>query len=166
MIRAPIILLDLNYTLVSNSATKRSPFIRQISVEAYRADLAKAVAPGHVILITARPAKYRDPTLKSIAQKLGGWQPNAVAFNDTRMRPDAFKGRWCDEHLESVRGAEPRAVIGIESNPRTRAAYDKRGIVSAPYAAFRPYLNDLFNALSDSRENDVLDIARSAAQRC
>ena len=65
-LKRPIILLDLNYTLVANSEVKVQPIVRQIEQEIYRSELIDAVRDLAVILITARPASHRTATLDSV----------------------------------------------------------------------------------------------------
>ncbi|MFW5883824.1 MAG: hypothetical protein ACOCVG_05590, partial [Verrucomicrobiota bacterium] len=73
-----IYLLDLNYTLVANSPPRGErplrPFTRQIEKETYRHWLIDLLQPHEVILITARPSRYKEPTLARIADQTG-WQP-------------------------------------------------------------------------------------------
>jgi hypothetical protein len=142
------ILLDLNYTLVSNSAIKLSPFIRQIEGEVYRMDLIEAVKPYPVILITARPAKYTEATLKSIKTKTG-WQPDEAFFNDQGMFPPAFKKTVLERFL-LTRDIE---MIGVESNPKTRAMYKNNGIESCSYADF---IRDVKTWMQMSHQLDII----------
>jgi hypothetical protein len=125
------ILLDLNYTLVSNSLEKLTPFTRQIEHERYRGDLIAALLEVPVILITARPDVHRRQTLRSIQEKTG-WSPDEAFFNDTKYFPPAFKKSVLDRFLKD-RGLE---FFGIESNPKTRAMYANQGIKSVPYETF------------------------------
>lgn len=117
-----IILLDLNYTLVSNSDVKVKPFSRQVVEETYRLELLDAIANEKVILVTARPDKYRNITLKSLKMKTG-WQPFNSFFNDLNLRPWLFKERVLVDHLMKIYPVEE--MLAIESNPRTRAMYDR-----------------------------------------
>ena len=121
------VLLDLNYTLVTNSHQKLAPFARQIEREEYSEDLLGYLRSQFVILITARPAKYRDPTLASIERKTG-WRPNEAFFNDQGLPPPASKARHLDGGLLARFGAAN--LFGIESNPATRRVYGARGIAS------------------------------------
>lgn len=121
-----IILLDLNYTLVSNSDQKRSPFRKQIEHEVYRQDLLEALSTHYVILITARPVKYCHTTLESIQRKTGHTFAEWF-FNETNLAPHVFKKKV---FLERIRPVHPDArFIAIESNPRTIAEYKKLGVL-------------------------------------
>ncbi len=121
------ILLDLNYTLVSNSTVKARPFWRQIEGETYSAELVQLLRDRDVILITARPARYEMVTLDSIQAKTG-WVPGRAAFNHDNLPPPTTKER----HLKGwILGEHaPDTLVGIESNPATRAMYARHGIAS------------------------------------
>jgi hypothetical protein len=125
------ILLDHNYTLVSNSREKKSPFLKQIENEQYRADLIESISGYSIVLITARPQKYKEATLISLRQKLD-WAPEEAFFNDLGMPPPAIKKSILERFLIS-RGD---SYFGIESNPRTRSMYAKLGIESCNYETF------------------------------
>lgn len=127
----PTILLDLNYTLISNSIEKRNPFIKQIEVEKYRADLIDSIRSHSVILITARPIKYQDVTLQNISSQTG-WSPGEAFFNDNGYWPPAFKKSILDRFLLKRK----LIMFGIESNPRTRSMYLNQGIKSCCYSDF------------------------------
>ncbi len=122
-----IILLDLNYTLVENSTEKQKPFTKQIAAERYRAWLVNLVKPHHVILMTARPAKYFAETIASIEEKTG-WQPDEALFNAYGLTPPVAKERMLKEHVLPKYGVSE--MLAIESNPATRAMYARYGIRS------------------------------------
>ncbi|MEE4211282.1 MAG: hypothetical protein V2I43_18690, partial [Parvularcula sp.] len=91
----PIILLDLNYTLVANSPKRGEPpirpFIRQIEQEEYRQWLIELLRPHRVILITARPNRYQEVTLARIKEKCG-WEPMDAYFAEISSRPAHDQG--------------------------------------------------------------------------
>lgn len=123
----PVILLDLNFTLVSNSDQKISPFIKQIASEEYRQWLVDLIRPYRVFLVTARPPKYQGVTLARI-MKLTGWLPERSYFNTYNLRPPMLKERVLKEHLfKEFAGVE---LYAIESNPQTRAMYTRNGVPS------------------------------------
>lgn len=122
-----IILLDLNYTLVENSTEKQKPFSKQIEAERYRLWLVDLLRPHHVILMTARPAKYHDATIDSIEEKTG-WQPDEALFNAHGLTPPAAKERMLKEHVLPKYGDVE--FLAIESNPATRAMYARHNIRS------------------------------------
>ncbi len=129
-----IFLLDLNYTLISNSEMKRSPFIEQIKIETYREDLLDLLKDKKIFLLTARPAKYEQATMESIKEKTG-WQPERFYFNKYNARPPEAKKRMLGEIFELF-PPEDNQFFGIESNPKTRSMYAQFGIESLPYQSF------------------------------
>lgn len=128
-----IYLLDLNYTLVANSEQKCSPFLRQIEREVYREELIDRLRGERVFLITARPLKYRVPTLASIEMKTG-WHPERDFFNGEKDRPPIAK----QKALKAIILPEyPDArFVAIESNPATRVMYARHGIAAMTYDQF------------------------------
>jgi hypothetical protein len=124
-----IILLDLNYTLVSNSQEKIKPFARQIDNECYSSDLLNRIKDKTVILITARPKLHKDRTLQSIKYKMG-WQPQDAYFNEWFLTPPSCKKKILEKYIFPKYGANPETYVAIESNPSTRAMYEKLGIVA------------------------------------
>jgi hypothetical protein len=127
-----IYLLDLNFTLVANSDEKKSPFIRQIEAERYRFDLIKRIKDDRVFLLTARPSRYYRATLESIKAKTG-WLPERAFFNSYGLPPPNAKEEMLKLILPSVHGEE---LFGIESNPATRAIYQRHGIKSCSVKDF------------------------------
>lgn len=125
-----IILLDLNYTLVANSDSKVKPFSRQVVEETYRIDLIQALSNETVILVTARPEKYRKVTLKSLWIKTK-WRPRAAYFNDLNLSPPFFKERVLLDHL--MKNYSPKQMLAVESNPKTRAMYSRYKVKSMTY---------------------------------
>jgi hypothetical protein len=126
-----IYLLDLNYTLVANSPQRGTPptrpFIRQIEQEEYRQWLVDLLRPHQVILITARPTRYRETTLARIKEKCG-WEPMDAYFAEISAYPNLIKEHLLKTHIFPKYGAEGAGYFGLESNPRTRAMYARYGI--------------------------------------
>lgn len=124
-----IYLLDLNYTLVGNSPQRGTPpvrpFIRQIEQEEYRQWLVELLRPHRVILITARPDRYREPTLARI-RELTGWEPMDAYFADINSRPHMIKEHLLEDYIFPKYGRD--GYFGLESNPHTRAMYMRKGI--------------------------------------
>lgn len=127
-----VVLLDLNYTLVANSGVRVTPFCQQVVGETYRLDLLKMVKAHLVILITARPAKYRELTLYSLRAKTG-WAPQKSFFNDLGLPPAPLKRSKLVGSIMPVHGRDPRQYVAIESNPECRAMYASYGIVAHQY---------------------------------
>ena len=124
-----IYLLDLNYTLVGNSPQRGTPplrpFIRQIEQEEYRQWLVELLRPHRVILITARPDRYREVTVARITDRTG-WTPMDAYFADINSRPHMIKEHLLEDHIFPKYGRD--GYFGLESNPHTRAMYKRKGI--------------------------------------
>lgn len=124
-----IYLLDLNYTLVSNSEVKIAPFRNQIAQETYRewlVDLLKE--SGHtIILMTARPETHKRITMARI-QDLLEWQPDDAIFNQGGP-PPVSKEKALQNLVFPVYGRNT-TYFGLESNPKTREMYLRYGIES------------------------------------
>lgn len=124
-----IYLLDLNYTLVGNSPQRGTPpvrpFIRQIEQEQYRQWLVELLRPHRVVLITARPDRYREPTLARIREQTG-WAPMDAYFADINSRPHMIKEHLLEDYIFPKYGRG--GYFGLESNPHTRAMYKRKGI--------------------------------------
>lgn len=136
-----ICLLDLNYTLVGNQAETRliRPFSRRMDAEEYRTDLIDKIKDDYVIIITARPDYQMRQTMENI-QKKTGWQPQEWYFNDIDADPPAFKEsalrRFVFPKHGTQRGPEGAFYYAVESNPKTRAMYNRFGIHGQPYDVF------------------------------
>ena len=128
-----IILLDLNYTLVSNSEVKLNPFEKQIENETYRSELISKLRNDYVILITARPEKYKRLTMESLRRKVG-FTPFGAFFNKYNLRPPQSKERVLTTQLFKSYNRE--AMLAIESNPQTRAMYKRHNIKAVTYQEF------------------------------
>lgn len=120
-----IILLDLNYTLVSN----RDPSIPlwatlKTGEEEYRQWLVELIRPEYVILITARPKRYEIATLNSIIRKCG-WFPCESYFNHG-LEPPKIKEQVLIQHILPRFSADQ--CLAIESNPKTRVMYHRHHI--------------------------------------
>lgn len=128
-----ICLLDLNYTLVENSPSHESPrlrpFSRQIAGERYRPWLIEALRGTYVILITARPDRYRMETLAHI-KEFTGWQPDEAYFAVIPSVPSVIKEHLLKTFIFPKHGEEGARYFGLESNPFTRQMYARYGIVS------------------------------------
>ncbi len=127
-----IVLLDLNYTLAENSperGTSPPPMTKRLEEETYRLWLVRLLRPHHVILVTARPERWREPTLERI-KALTGWSPQEAFFNDRNLGPPAFKEHVLRAHL--LPRFEAEEMFAIESNPRTRAMYERYGVPAMP----------------------------------
>ena len=131
--REPIVLLDLNYTFVENQAETAKlggeDFGRRLEFERYRRWLLDLVRDGHVILITARPVKYRERTLARIDSLLG-WKPDEVYFNEHDLMPAVCKQEVLLTKIFPRYGkpSDGTRYYAVESNPRTALMYAGFGI--------------------------------------
>ena len=131
--RQPIVLLDLNYTFVENQGETAKlggeDFGRRLEFERYRRWLLDLVRDGHVILITARPEKYRERTLARIDSLLG-WRPDEVYFNEHDLMPAVCKQQVLLTKIfpKYGRPADGTRYYAVESNPRTAVMYAGYGI--------------------------------------
>lgn len=123
--RRPIILLDLNYTLVANSPAHGTPPVRmekRLTGEQYRQWLVELVRPYKVILMTARPETWMMRTLDRIEAQTG-WRPQDACFAPIGWwNPPAIKQHFLHQRVFPIHD-ESAHYIAIESNPRSREMY-------------------------------------------
>jgi hypothetical protein len=128
----PIILLDLNYTLVANSpvyGTNPGRMEKRLSGEEYRQWLVELVKPHTVILISARPETWMLSTLDRIEEQTG-WRPQDACFAPKGWwNPPVIKQHLLHKKVFPIHGENAR-YIAIESNPRSREMYSRFGIPS------------------------------------
>lgn len=130
-LKSPIILLDLNYTLVGNSAEIKTirPYQKKITAEIYRDWLVDLIKDYYVILITARPDYQKEVTITSFKEKLDGWMPDEMYFQEENDRPPIAKEKLLQKYILPKHGLE-KNYLAIESNPRTKKMYEKYQIRS------------------------------------
>lgn len=140
-------LVDLNYTLVGNSPKwgepRITPFSRQIELETYRQWLVNFLHDKYAILITARPAKYKEQTLARILSQMN-WQPQEAYFAEISAPPPEIKKGLLLRYIFPKHGKNGADFFGIESNPKTRAMYGKYDIESLCFADFKKQTVDKF----------------------
>ena len=140
-------LVDLNYTLVGNSPKwgepRITPFSRQIEQETYRQWLVDFLNDKYAILITARPARYREQTLERILSQTG-WQPQEAYFAEISATPPEIKEDLLLRYIFPKHGRNGEDYFGIESNPKTRAMYLRYDIYSVKAEDFRKQTVDKF----------------------
>ena len=129
-----IILLDLNYTLISNSRECHKRYPERIYEQKYEEELIDLVKNNYVILITARPEKYKDQTLNHI-KDLTGFTPDESFWN-IGMTPPKLKEYWLKKSIFPSHGEETNQYLAIESNPKTRAMYKEYAIEAYPKSKF------------------------------
>jgi len=131
---ADVILLDYVMTLVENTGDKDKLFDRSrpypewIAQERYRQWLFRLIRGKHVVMITAREEKYREPTMRRIREVLG-WEPQESYFNVDGVAPPESKRRVMEKHVIPKHGRPGKvAYLALESNASTRAMYKKLGV--------------------------------------
>jgi hypothetical protein len=130
---SPIVLLDLNYTFVENQHEAArlggEDFGRRLEFERYRVWLRDLVREGHVILITARPERYRARTLARLDSLLH-WRPAEAFFNEDDLDPAVCKQEILLTKIfpRYGRPADGTRYVAVESNPRTAFMYAGHGI--------------------------------------
>lgn len=132
-----IYLLDLNQTLVDQNRDDPHirPFELQIECEKYRQELVEELRGKYVILLTARPGKYKAQTLAHI-NALTNWQPDEAYFAEINSYPHLKKEHLLRKYVFKKHGKDGEKYFGIESNPKTRAIYANYGIHSTTYDQF------------------------------
>lgn len=137
-------LVDLNYTLVGNSPKRGepriTPFSRQIEQETCRQWLVDFLRDKYAILITARPAKYKEQTLARILSQMN-WQPQESYFAEISATPPEIKEDLLLRYIFPKHGRNGADFFGIESNPKTREMYGKYGILSQSQADLQESVN-------------------------
>ena len=140
-------LVDLNYTLVSNSPKwgepRITPFSRQIEQETYRQWVVDFLRDKYAILITARPIRYKEQTLARIFSQTN-WQPQEAYFAEISATPPEIKEDLLLRYIFPKHGRNGKDYFGIESNPKTRAMYKRYDIYSVKAEDFRKQTVDKF----------------------
>ena len=125
-------LLDLNFTLVGNSPSINTPNrMARIRAERYRIwliDMLQACQPEGILLVTIRPEREREATLRHIAILCDGWQPDDCFFSTLNVAPAVWKEYACKKLIFPKYGSDPKGYIAAESNPSTQAMYARLGI--------------------------------------
>ena len=130
-----IILLDLNYTLISNSKEIWNyPLEKKIKSQRYELDLIELIKDNYVILITASPYKRSHKILRDIKEKTG-FEPNESYWN-FGGQPPQVKKYWMENEVIPQHGDDVEKYLAIESNPATRRMYKKLGIEARPKGDF------------------------------
>ena len=125
--RDKIILLDLNYTLISNSWEIRYEKLpEKINKRKYEDKLIDLIRNNYVILITASPYKTSYDSLKHIKENTD--LKIAESFWNFGKRPHELKRYWLLKAVLPTHGDEPERYLAIESNPKTRKMYEEFGI--------------------------------------
>ena len=130
-----IILLDLNYTLISNSWQIRRDLLPQkIYNRKYEHELIELIKDNYVILITASPYYTSFDSLKHIEENTE-LKIDESYWNFNR-RPHELKKYWLEKAILPTHGDNPDLYLAIESNKTTRGMYKTFGIEARPKSDF------------------------------
>ena len=130
-----IILLDLNYTLISNSWKIRyDKYPKKILNRQYEEELVNKIKDNHVILITASPYYTSFDSLKHIEENTD--LKIAESYWNFGKRPPELKEYWLKKAVLPTYGKDPSKYLAIESNEDTREMYAGFGIEARPKTDF------------------------------
>ena len=130
-----IILLDLNYTLISNSWKIRyDKYPKKILNRQYEEELVNKIKDNHVILITASPYYTSFDSLKHIEENTD--LKIAESYWNFGKRPPELKEYWLKKAVPPTYGDDPSKYLAIESNKDTREMYAGFGIEARPKTDF------------------------------
>ena len=130
-----IILLDLNYTLISNSWPIRfEKYPEKINKREYEHELVDLIKDNYVILITASPYSTSYDSLKHIEENTD-LRIDESYWNFNR-RPPELKRYWLEKAVIPTHGDDAEKYLAIESNKNTRAMYAEFGIEARPKSDF------------------------------
>ena len=130
-----IILLDLNYTLISNSwAIRYDKLPQKIFNRKYEHELVELIKDNYVILITASPYYTSFDSLKHIEDNTD--LKIKESYWNFGKRPPELKRYWLEKAVLPTHGSDPSKYLAIESNPKTREMYAEFGIEARPKTDF------------------------------
>ncbi|WP_407422317.1 hypothetical protein [Methanobrevibacter sp.] len=130
-----IILLDLNYTLISNSwAIRYEKLPEKINKRQYEHQLIELIKDNYIILITASPYYTSYDSLKHIEENTD--LKIAESYWNFGKRPHELKRYWLEKAVLPTHGDNPERYLAIESNPKTRKMYEEFGIEARPKGDF------------------------------
>lgn len=130
-----IILLDLNYTLISNSWQIRfEKFPQKINKRKYEHELINLINDNYIILITASPYETSYDSLRHIEENTD--LKIDESYWNFKKRPPALKKYWLEKAVFPTHGDDPEKYLAIESNEKTREMYAEFGIEARPKGDF------------------------------
>lgn len=130
-----IILLDLNYTLISNSWSIRFEKLPgKINKRKYEHELVELIKDNYVILITASPYYTSFDSLKHIEENTD--LKIAESYWNFNRSPPKLKRYWLEKAVLPTHGDDPSKYLAIESNNDTREMYAEFGIEARPKSDF------------------------------
>ena len=127
-----MILLDLNYALLTDKKASKTPLMKQLEQERYDLDLIQMLQSERVILVSARPQKYRIITLANLYNETG-WQPEEAFFNESARSAHQCKKYVLQKHILPLN----ERCVAIESNLTTRKMYAHYRIPSMTVDEFK-----------------------------
>lgn len=131
-----IILLDLNYTLISNSWKIRYDELPiKIFNRQYEHELVNKIKDNYVILITASPYETSFDSLKHIEENTD-LKISESYWNFGNTSPPELKEYWIKKAVLTTHGDDPSKYLAIESNKDTREMYARFGIEARPKRDF------------------------------
>ena len=127
-----IILLDLNYTLISNSwKIRHDELPDKIFNRKYEHELVDKIKDNYVILITASPDYTATDSLKHIEENTD-LKISDSYWNFGNQSPPELKEYWLKKAVFPKHGDDPNKYLAIESNKDTREMYARYGIEARP----------------------------------
>ena len=126
-----IILLDLNYTLISNSwDIRHDKYPKKILNRQYAMELIDLIKDNYVILITASPYYTSFDSLKHIEENTD--LKIDESYWNFGKRPPELKEYWLKKAVLPTHGYDNKKYLAIESNEDTREMYARYGIEARP----------------------------------
>ena len=127
-----IILLDLNYTLISNSWPIRyDEYPDKIFNRQYEQELVNKIKKNYIILITASPYETSFDSIKHIEENTDLKIAESY-WNFGNTNPPDLKEYWLEKAVLPTHGDDSSKYLAIESNEDTRDMYARYGIEARP----------------------------------
>ena len=126
----PVILLDLNATYAANASQVHimQRGIYNVQQEFYRSWLTTMLRHRTVVMLTTRPSRYQDETMKHILD-IEDWAPGLAVFNAWFLPAPDAKLKMLRETVYPTFGEPaPGRYVAIESNIKTRAMFSQQSI--------------------------------------
>jgi lipopolysaccharide/colanic/teichoic acid biosynthesis glycosyltransferase len=126
----PVILLDLNSTYAANASQVHvmQRGIYNVQQEFYRSWLTAMLRHRTVVMLTSRPSKYQEETMKRIFD-IEGWTPGLAVFNAWFLPASDAKLKMLRDTVYPLFGEPvPGRYVAIESNIKTRAMFKQQAI--------------------------------------
>jgi len=124
----PVILLDLNSAYAANASQVHvmQRGIYNVQQEFYRTWLTTMFRHRAVVMLTSRPSKYQDETMKRILD-IEKWTPGLAVFNAWFLPAPDAKLKMLRETVYPTFGEPaPGRYVAIESNIKSRAMFSQQ----------------------------------------